>query len=390
MTTTGREQTFTRRRPRDRRRQILAAAAARFWSLGYHQVGMADVATAVDIAPSALYRHVRGKQELLLAVLDDHLVRIEALVAAPGGDLLDGLAALALERREFGLLWEREAGHLPDDERRAIRHRLRAVADVVAAHAGGDAADLRSWAALSVLDSPSHHRFRLDEGRFAPLLAGAARAVLTAPLPPASGGTDDVARPGVLAPAARREALLAAATRLFGERGYPAVGLTDIGAAAGIAGPSVYRHFATKTDLLLRVLHRGDEALWLGLHHALARGADPGDALARLAADYTAFVADNPEIVSVLISQVIHLPDPDRAALRRSQRDYLGEWVALLTAARPGLPPDEARVLVHAALALVNSVARVHHLALCPGARARTAALAGAVLAAVPGASGRA
>ncbi|MFC5139604.1 TetR/AcrR family transcriptional regulator [Actinomycetospora rhizophila] len=375
--------TPVRRRPRDRRRQILAAAAALFWSEGYHRVGMADVATAVGIAPSALYRHVRGKQELLLAILDEHLARIEGLVAAPDGDLVAGLAALTLERREFGLLWEREAGHLPAEESRAIRHRLRDVAAVVAA-AGAEpdaaTAELRAWAAMSVIDSPAHHRWALPGDRFGDLLAGAARAVLTAPLPPATGPAAAAARPGALAPASRREALLAAATRLFGEHGYPAVGLGDIGAAAGIAGPSVYRHFATKTDLLLAVLYRGNEALWLGLHHALARAVDADDALTRLAADYTAFVAENPEIVSVLVSQTIHLPAEPRDELRRSQRAYLAEWVALLTAARPGLPAAEARVLVHAALALINSLVRVHHLALRPGARARTAALAGSVL----------
>ncbi|MEJ2886411.1 TetR/AcrR family transcriptional regulator [Actinomycetospora aeridis] len=368
-----------RRRPRDRRRQILAAAAALFWSEGYHRVGMADVATVVGIAPSALYRHVRGKQELLLAVLDEHMARIEALAAAPGGDLIGGLAALTLERREFGLLWEREAGHLPAAERRAIRHRLRGVADVVAT-AGTEpdpaTAELRAWAALSVLDSPSHHRWTLEGDRFGELLAGAARAVLTTPLPPAAGPPGTAGHAGGLVPASRREALLAAATRLFGEHGYPAVGLGDIGAAAGIAGPSVYRHFATKTDLLLAVLHRGNEALWLGLHHALARAGDADDALARLAADYTAFATGNPEIVSVLVSQTIHLPGPERDGLRRSQRAYLAEWVALLTTARPSLPAPEARVLVHAALALINSLSRVHHLALRPGARDRTAALA--------------
>jgi len=371
-----------RRRPRDRRQQILAAAASRFWSLGYHRVGMADVATAVGIAPSALYRHVRGKQELLLAILDDHLVRIERCVAEPGRDLLDGLAGLALERREFGLLWERESGHLPEEARRTIRHRLRAVAGVVAAHSADPdpaSADLRAWAALAVLDSPSHHRYELDAERFRALLADAARAALAAPLPTAAGRAG-AARPGVVVPASRREALLAAATRLFGDRGYPAVGLDDIGAAAGIAGPSVYRHFTTKTDLLLRVLHRGDEALWLGLHHALARAADAEDALERLVADYTAFVADNPEIVSVLISQTIHLPAPDRDALRRSQRAYLAEWVALVTAARSGSSGPEARVLVHAAVALINGLGRVHHLAVRPGAQRRTAALAGAVI----------
>jgi AcrR family transcriptional regulator len=375
-----------RRRPRDRRQQILAAAADRFWSLGYHRVGMADVATAVGIAPSALYRHVRGKEELLLAVLDEHLTRIERFVEEePGGDLVDGLATLTLQRRGFGLLWERESGHLPDAARRAIRHRLRAVARVVAAGSGErdePAADLRAWAAMSVLDSPSHHRYALDDARFRALLAGAARAVLTTPLPPDTGAPGTTPRPGALAPASRREALIAAATRLFGERGYPAVGLGDIGAAAGIAGPSVYRHFATKTDLLLGVLHRGNEALWLGLHHALAAATDAPDAVTRLAADYTAFVADNPEIVSVLISQVIHLPGPRRDELRSSQRDYVAEWVALLTAARPGVPASEGRVLVHAALVLINSLTRIPHLADRPGARARITALAGAVLAA--------
>ena len=372
-----------RRRPRDRRRQILAAAAALFWSEGYHRVGMADVATTVGIAPSALYRHVRGKQELLLAILDEHLTRIEELVAAPVGDLVDGLAALALERREFGLLWEREAGHLPAEESRAIRHRLRGVARIVAtASAEPDpaTAELRTWAALAVLDSPSHHRWDIAGDRFGDLLAGAARRVLTAPVPPAAAPAGDPVRPRGLTPASRREALLAAATRLFGEQGYPAVGLGDIGAAAGIAGPSVYRYFATKTDLLLAALHRGDEALWLGLHHALGRASDADDALTRLAADYTTFVAANPEIVSVLVSQTIHVPAPHRDELRRSQRAYLAEWVALLTASRPGLPASEARVLVHAALALINSLARVHHLTVRPGMRDRTAALAGAVL----------
>jgi AcrR family transcriptional regulator len=366
-----------RRRPRDRRRQILAAAAALFWSEGYHRVGMADVATAVGIAPSALYRHVRGKQELLLAILDEHLTRIEGLASGP--DVVTGLAALTLERREFGLLWEREAGHLPAAESRAIRHRLRGVADVVASAStepDPPTAELRAWAALSVLDSPSHHRWALEGDRFGELLAGAAQAVLVAPLPPADGVPAVPARAGGLVPASRREALLAAATRLFGEQGSPAVGLGDIGAAAGIAGPSVYRHFATKTDLLLAVLYRGNEALWLGLHHALARAVDADDALARLAADYTTFVAENPEIVSVLVSQTIHLPGPERDELRRSQRAYLAEWVALLITARPALPAPEARVLVHAALALINSLSRVHHLAVRPGARARTAALA--------------
>ena len=48
------------RRPRDRRQQILAAAAERFRASGYHNVGMTEIADAVGVAGPAMYRHVGG------------------------------------------------------------------------------------------------------------------------------------------------------------------------------------------------------------------------------------------------------------------------------------------------------------------------------------------
>jgi AcrR family transcriptional regulator len=364
-----------RRRPRDRRAHILAAAAHRFWTDGYHGVSMAAIAADVGIGASALYRHVRGKEELLLTVLDEQLTGMEALT----GDLPTALAAAALAHREFGVLWEREAGHLPESDRRALRHRLRGLAARVAADLD-EHADLRSWAILSVLDSPSHHRTDLDPGRFAAILRGAVAAVAAAPLPAveqASAGP----RPAGLRPVSRREALVAVAVRLFAERGYPSVGLDDIGAAAGIAGPSVYHHFPGKSDVLAAALHRGNEALWLGLHRALAHATGPSDALDRLVAHYTDFTAENPDVVAVLVTEVIHLPADRRRDFRRAQRDYLAEWVALLRLRDPAAPEAEARVRVHAALALVNSLSRIHHLRAAAGHPARTAALARAVLA---------
>ena len=365
-----------RRRPRDRRQQILAAARDRFWRQGYHRVAMADVAAAVDIGASALYRHVRGKQELLLAVLDEDLTRFEEARPDP-----DGLARAGLERRGFGLLWEREAGHLPEAERRAIRGRLRRLAGALAGDVPGPDADIRAWAALSVLDSPSHHRTTLDDDRFRGLLADAARACLVVPLPePPVTAPPPVHDPPRLVPASRREALLAAATRLFAARGYPSVGLADIGAATGIAGPSVYNHFPTKADLLEAALRRGDERLWLGLHHTLARADDAADALARLVEDYTAFASTDPQLVGILLSEIIHLPEDPHAAFRARQLEYVAEWVGLLHATRPDLAVREARVLVHAALALINSLTRIPHLRARPGRDAEIAALALAAL----------
>ncbi|EUA33105.1 bacterial regulatory s, tetR family protein [Mycobacterium xenopi 4042] len=52
----------------------------------------------------------------------------------------------------------------------------------------------------------------------------------------------------------RRSQLLAAAERLFAERGFLAVRLEDIGAAAGVSGPAIYRHFPNKESLLVELL----------------------------------------------------------------------------------------------------------------------------------------
>ncbi len=66
----------TRRRPHDRRAQIVAAAGELFARRGYQAVGMSDIADVVGVRASALYRHFAGKQELLHAVLEDNLVTL--------------------------------------------------------------------------------------------------------------------------------------------------------------------------------------------------------------------------------------------------------------------------------------------------------------------------
>src|SRR5690625_7532860 len=48
----------------------------------------------------------------------------------------------------------------------------------------------------------------------------------------------------------RREQLLAAAGRLFAERGFASVSLDEIGAEVGVTGQAIYRHFESKQDML--------------------------------------------------------------------------------------------------------------------------------------------
>lgn len=393
MVTPSRQQTVVRRRPRDRKQQILDAAARQFWQVGYHQVAMADIAEAVDIGASALYRHFRGKPDLLVAVLDRTLHELDRLTREPR-DLaatVEGLARLALERREFGTLWGRDLASLPDHARAALRSRLTTITvrltKAVAAehgHPGGDELDearLRTHALYAVLTSPSRHHVEIGQAEFVRLLTKAAVAVLHAPVPahdvlprvPKTGAAPQL-------PASRREAILAAAIRLFDRRGYRAVGITDISAAAGLSGPVIYKHFEGKTEILVAALTRGNEAVWLALHQALAAADSGADALDRVLDSYATLAAGLPATISVLLSEIISLTEADRERFRRSQQAYVHEWTVLLGRSRPELAETDVRVLVHAALSVVNHFVGVHRLATRPHVASEAAALARAVL----------
>src|ERR1700691_227378 len=86
--------------------------------------------------------------------------------------------------------------------------------------------------------------------------------------------------------AERRQQLVRAASRLFAERGFRAVSMEDLAAEAGVSGPAVYRHFASKEALLADLLIDVSEQL-LEQGTQRAHLADPVDALTSLIAVLT-------------------------------------------------------------------------------------------------------
>jgi AcrR family transcriptional regulator len=63
------------------------------------------------------------------------------------------------------------------------------------------------------------------------------------------------------APAAARERILDSSYELFSRRGIRAVGVDDVVENAGVAKATLYRHFPSKTELVLAFLERREE-LW--------------------------------------------------------------------------------------------------------------------------------
>jgi AcrR family transcriptional regulator len=78
-----------------------------------------------------------------------------------------------------------------------------------------------------------------------------------------------------------RERILNAAYNLFSHRGIRAVGTDEVIERAGVAKATLYRHFATKDDLVLAVLKRREELWTHGLieQQSQERGETPEEQL---------------------------------------------------------------------------------------------------------------
>jgi AcrR family transcriptional regulator len=157
------------------------------------------------------------------------------------------------------------------------------------------------------------------------------------------------------AKANRREALLAAAARLFAERGYNGVSLEELGAAAGVSGPAVYRHFEGKQALLGALLVGVSEHLSSGGQAVVAAAPDDAAALRALVQFHVDFALSNPDVIRVQGQDLGNLADDDRHAVRALQRTYVELWVEVLARLHPDVDTASLRIRAHAAFGLINS-----------------------------------
>jgi AcrR family transcriptional regulator len=360
-------------RPVNRRQLIIGAATDLFSRKGYAGVGMGEVAEAVAIGPSALYRHFRGKQELLATVVTEALDTLDAAITKAEDenppDVVHALATAVLEHRTVGVLWQREARQLAPADRARIQTGVTQIGRRFAAYIrtrrpelGDGQAQILALSGLAVATSVSFHSLALPEPAFTTLLGELIATAIDAPILPLESAPERNAEPPTLRTQSRRETILTEATKLFAANGFSGVSTEDIGASVGIAGPSVYNHFPAKSDILVAAMLRGDEWLRIDMNRAFAAASDPRDGLNRLLGSYCAFVLDNPHLVGVLVSEAGHLPEPERHRTRAAQHAYIAEWVTLLREVHPQWDAVTARIRVQAAQTVMNDIALIPSL----------------------------
>jgi AcrR family transcriptional regulator len=160
-----------------------------------------------------------------------------------------------------------------------------------------------------------------------------------------------------------RERIVATASELFYRHGIRAVGVEAIAEAAGTNKMTLYRHFASKDELVAEYLRRLAAAaavFWDSLEKA-----DPGNPRAQLRAwlkSVEEHVTDPDQRGCALANAAVELPDKDHPArcvieqFKIAQRDRLVNLCGSIGAAEPELLADELFLLLEGARVCAQSL----------------------------------
>lgn len=169
--------------------------------------------------------------------------------------------------------------------------------------------------------------------------------------------------------ASRREQILSTAAELFAARGFHGVSVDELGAACGISGPALYRHFAAKDAMLAEMLVSISEELLEVGRERVADAGSAGEAVRALVGWHIDFALSNKALIVVQDRDWASLPEDAREQVRSLQREYVELWVDQLRQVHRDLTSKKARAMAHATFGLLNSTP---HSSLLPEAAMRT------------------
>ncbi|MFI6393400.1 TetR/AcrR family transcriptional regulator [Nonomuraea sp. NPDC050540] len=140
--------------------------------------------------------------------------------------------------------------------------------------------------------------------------------------------------------------ILREAARLFHERGFHGTSIGEIGAAAGVKGPTVYRHFPDKNAVLVALIERSADRSESDVAQVRRDGGTPAELLARLIEVQVRQAVEDGPVTVVAAREVRSLPAGTSEPLLRRARLNHEQWMGLLSQARPELAKEEAHALV--------------------------------------------
>lgn len=140
----------------------------------------------------------------------------------------------------------------------------------------------------------------------------------------------------------------------FHEKGFHGVGMDELGTRAGLSGPSLYRYFSGKDEILATLL---DEAMDELLGATAPVEVDPVRDLRRALRHHVDFALANRPLITLYQREVRSLVDPWAKRFTRRRAQYTRSWETLVARAHPGLDETAVAATTQGCLGLVFSVA---------------------------------
>lgn len=120
----------------------------------------------------------------------------------------------------------------------------------------------------------------------------------------------------------RRDEVVAAAARLFSERGYHGTSIQHLADALGLQKGSIYAHIGSKEDLLLDVVNEGANRFLERGERALALEALAVVRLRRLLVSHVETAIEHLDAATVFLNEWRYLSEPKRAEVKAKRDRY--------------------------------------------------------------------
>jgi AcrR family transcriptional regulator len=165
---------------------------------------------------------------------------------------------------------------------------------------------------------------------------------------------EEVATPSSARGSARTEQIARAAANLFQELGYQNVSIDQIGAAVGLTGPAVYRHFKGKHGILVHALMSQVRLVDDLSARADQAGSTPREQL-DLFLDGLADLTANGDEATLWRREQRHLEPAEREVFRKDFARNQERIAAKIMAADPAIDAHKAELLGFAVLAIYSN-----------------------------------
>lgn len=154
-----------------------------------------------------------------------------------------------------------------------------------------------------------------------------------------------------------REAILAAAVRLFRQQGYAATGLSEILSASGAPKGSLYHYFPSgKAEIGEKALERAGQTVAATLRGLAAEADDAGELVARYAGLLGGWLEESGFRDGSPLTTTILETVPEHELIRLAALAAFEAWAEIIeqTAQAGGVPPERAKALTSLAIMLIE------------------------------------